>query len=119
MFITLDDRQYELAKTLRVAYKVQGQHSHKPYSEIFSSLGDMTLEQQVAIVYASFSVANPEEIKTISEKAFLDNFLDRYNVGELMALLEGIIEGIMGPDLIAKAKANAETKKEEKDEEGN
>lgn len=109
MYIEINGRQYELATTLRVAYKVQGQHAHKPYTEIFQGIGEMTLEQQIGIVYAAFQSANPEDAKSITEKAFLDNFLDNYDVSGLMEILGGIIEGIMGKELIDKARMSAET----------
>ena len=38
---TINGVDYELATTLRVAYKVQGQHNHAPYSKVFSEISDM------------------------------------------------------------------------------
>lgn len=104
MYVEVGDKQYELAGTLRVAYKVQGQHNHKPYSQVFSGINSMTLEQQVGIVYSAFCVANPEDAKTIKEKDFLEYFLDNYNVGQLMDMLSYIIENIMGKDLVEETK---------------
>lgn len=34
MIIKLNGTEYPLATTLRVAYKIQGQHNHKAYSKI-------------------------------------------------------------------------------------
>ena len=118
-FITLKGTEYELATTLRVAFKVQGQHAHKPYAEIFASLGGMKIEEQINIAYQAFAIANPDEAKVITEKVFLDSFLDTYNVGELMEILEAIIEGIMGKKLMEKAKTEEETEDEATEEEGN
>ena len=35
MTTTINGTEYSLGTTLRVAYKVQGQHNHKPYTEVF------------------------------------------------------------------------------------
>ena len=48
---------FPLATTLRVAYNVQGQHNHKPYTEVFKDIGDMTVEDQLGIIYCSFKCA--------------------------------------------------------------
>lgn len=98
--ITLNGMEYELACNLRVAYQIQNQHNHKAYSEVLSNVGKMTLEEQLDVLYASFSVANKEVAKTISKEAFRTYFLDdpNFNVNALMALLKSVIAGIMGKD---------------------
>lgn len=97
--ITIDGTEYELSTKLRVAYKVQGQHAHKPYTEIFSDINSMTIEQQIAILYAAFEVANPGASKTITKQAFLDHYLDNSDVSGVMDQLQDIIGGILGKDL--------------------
>ena len=44
---------FPLATTLRVAYNVQGQHNHKPYTEVFKDIGDMTVEDQLGIIWTT------------------------------------------------------------------
>ena len=97
--ITIRGNEYELATTLRVAYNIQGQHNHRSYIEIFEDIDKMTLEQQIGIVYASFQAANPDSSKLIKQPDFLNEFLDNYNLTELMKYVKGIIAGIMGKDL--------------------
>ena len=94
----INGTEYDLSTTLRVAYKVQGQHNHKPYTEVFKGLGDMTLEQQVDILYASFQCANPEAAKEITSQKFLDYYLDNYNLKVVMDQLQAIVQGIMGTE---------------------
>ena len=94
----INGTEYDLSTTLRVAYKVQGQHNHKPYTEIFKGLGDMTLEQQVDILYASFQCANPEAAKEITSQKFLDYYLDNYNLKIVMDQLQAVVQGIMGTE---------------------
>lgn len=113
--VTIDGTEYELSTKLRVAYKVQGQHAHKPYTEIFSDLNGMTIEQQIAILYAAFEVANPDAAKTITKQVFLDHYLDNSDVSGVMDQLQDIIGGILGKDL----KDEAEKKKAESESEGN
>ena len=96
---TINGTEYPLATTLRVAYKVQGQHNHAPYTQVFEKLGEMTLEDQIGILYAAFEVANPEQAKFITKKAFLDEYLDNYNLTEVMDQLKAVVEGIMGKKL--------------------
>lgn len=95
---TIDGREYELSTTLRVAYKVQGQHNHKPYTEVFQGLGSMTLEQQINILYAAFQCANPEAAFEITAQKFLDYYLDHYNLKVVMSQLQDVVKGIMGTE---------------------
>lgn len=103
MEVTYKGKNYAIKTNLRVAYIIQGQHNHKPYADVFQSVGDMPVEQQIAIVYAGFAAANPDEAKIITREAFTDDFLDNNDVSVLMELLQGIIEGIMGESLTKKA----------------
>jgi hypothetical protein len=96
MTLSINGVDYPLATTLRVAYKIQGQHNHKAYSKVFAEIGDMTLEDQIGILYASFQVANPE--MTMTKASFLDNYLDNYNLKVLMDQVKEIIQGIMGTE---------------------
>ena len=85
---------FPLATNLRVAYNVQGQHNHKPYTEVFKDIGDMTVEDQLGIIYCSFKCANPDTIVTREQ---LQNYLlDNMNLKDMLDVLQGIIKGIMG-----------------------
>lgn len=85
---------YSLATNLRVAYNVQGQHNHKPYTEVFKNIGDMTVEDQLGIIYCAFKCANPDTIVTREQ---LQNYLlDNMNLKDMLDVLQGIIQGIMG-----------------------
>lgn len=94
--INLFGQEYALSNKLRVAYRVQGQHDHKPYTEVFSGVGDMPIEDQIGIIYESFWCANPEVRDKISRQQFLEEYLDKYDVKTLMEQLREIIQGIMG-----------------------
>ena len=88
--------QYELATTLRVAYKVQGQHSHKAYSKVVSEIGDMPLEEQIGILFVAFQIANPEVKMTQQE--FLNYYLDNFKMKEVLDQLKDVVQEIMGVD---------------------
>lgn len=103
--VTIQGTEYELSTKLRVAYKVQGQHGHKPYSEVFQELNSMPIEKQIGILYTSFEVANPSASKEITFQKFLDEYLDNYDVSTIMDQLQDIISGILGKDLKAEAEA--------------
>ena len=94
--INLFGQEYALSYNFRVAYRVQGQHDHKPYTEVFSGVGDMPIEDQIGIIYESFWCANPEARDKISRQQFLEEYLDKYDVKALMKQLREIIQGIMG-----------------------
>ena len=96
--MTLNGEKYQLATTLRVAFKIQGMHEHKPYAKVFQEIGDMGVEDQIGVIYASFIVANPDEKFKWTTQTFQDYCLDNINVKELMELLQQIIKGIMGLD---------------------
>lgn len=96
MFTIIHGTEYELATTLRVAYKVQGQHNHKPYAEVFKGLNEMVLEDQIRIIYASFQCANKEVAEKLKFADFLEYYLDHYNLKEVMDQLQYIVKGILG-----------------------
>lgn len=106
LFTTIDGHEYPMATNLRVAYEVQGQHNHKPYAEVFKDIGNMGVEQQIDILFASFKCANPDvasegkvkSIDTITKQKFRDYYLDNYNLKDLMDQLQAIVKGIMGED---------------------
>lgn len=98
MVITIAGVEYPLAATLRVAYKIQGQHNHKPYSDVFSGVGKMPLEQQINILYAAFQVANPEASQTINQQKFLDYCLDNMKLKAMLEMIGELIKGIMGAE---------------------
>lgn len=93
---TIQGTEYPLATTLRVAYKVQGQHNHMPYAEVFKRIGDMGIEEQINILYAAFQVANPDQCKTITAEVFRDYYLDNYDLKTVMEQLQEVIKGITG-----------------------
>lgn len=109
----INGTEYELSTTLRVAYKVQGQHNHKPYTEVFRNLGDMSLEQQINILYAAFQCANPQACATITAQVFLDYYLDNYTLKAVMQQLQAVVKGIMGE------MGEAEAENEETEDSGN
>ena len=96
MTLSINGVEYPLATTLRVAYKVQGQHNHRPYSKVFAEIGDMNLEDQIGILFAAFQVANPEV--TMDRQQFLDYYLDTYSLKVMMIQVKTVIQGIMGVD---------------------
>ena len=106
----INGTEYDLSTTLRVAYKVQGQHNHKPYTQILSSVDEMTIEQQLDMIYIAFKVNNPEDAKTFTKEMFrkyiLDN--DEFTVTTIMTIISDIIAGILGQDLSENSDAPSE-----------
>ena len=95
----INGTSYELATTLRVAYEVQGKHNHESYMKIFRQIGEMTLEEQIDIIYVAFKIANKEVAKTFSSAMFREYYLDHYTVSDITEQLNHIIAGILGKDL--------------------
>lgn len=93
---TIQGMEYPLDTTLRVAYRVQGANGHKPYSKVFEELGDMVLEKQIEILYISFSIANPDIAKTLTQNQFFQYYLEHFNLKEVMEQLKGVIHGVLG-----------------------
>lgn len=91
---TINGVEYPLATTLRVAYKVQGQHNHKPYSKVFADIGDMCIEDQIGILFCAFQVGNPDNIMT--KQIFTDYYLDNMNLKQIMDQLKAVIQEITG-----------------------
>lgn len=103
LVVVMNGTEYQLAATLRVAYKIQGLNNHKAYTEIFSEVSRMPIEKQIEVIYVAFSIANPDLAKTVSFNVFLDYCLDNFDVGQIMEMLTSVINGILGKDLIEKA----------------
>lgn len=103
MYTTINGVEYPLATTLRVAYLVQGQHNHKPYAEVFKDIGDMTIEDQIGIIYCAFKCANADSTVVIPKQSFIDYYLDNFTLREVLNQLQEIVKGIMGEDLIEEA----------------
>ena len=98
LFLTINEVDYPLATSLRVAYVVQGQHNHKPYTEIFQNVGNMTVEEQIDIIYASLKVANPELAMTMSSQKFLNWALDNMPFKKMQLLVGAILKRILDAD---------------------
>ena len=94
----INNAEYELSTSLRVAYEIQGCHNHKPYAEVFKNIGEMSLEQQIEVLFVAFKIANPEIALTFNKKAFQNYYLDNYKLKQVMDQLQGVIKGIMGED---------------------
>lgn len=94
----INGTEYELSTKLRVAFKVQGCHNHKPYTEVFQNIGQMPLEQQIEILFVAFQDANPEVAMTFNKKAFQDYYLENFKLKQVMSQLQEVIKGIMGED---------------------
>ena len=99
MYTIINGVEYPLATTLRVAYLIQGQHNHKPYAEVFKDIGDMTIEDQIGIIYCAFKCANSDSNITMSKQSFVDYYLDNFTLREVLGQLQEIVKGIMGEDL--------------------
>lgn len=112
---------YPLSTTLRVAYEVQGQHNHKPYTQVFEGMGDMRVEEQIGIIWASFKCANKEFITStgMTKQTFTDEIMDTCNLKDLMDTLEKIVGGIMGEDLSKKREEKKQQDSEASEEMGN
>lgn len=101
--VLINGTEYELSHKLRVAYMIQDQHNHKPYTEVFKEMASMTLENQIKILYAAFSIENKaENPKTkriepiMTAQEFLDYYLDNFTLTDVMDQLQSVIKGITG-----------------------
>ena len=92
--VTIKGVEYGLATTLRVAYKVQGQHNHTPYSKVFADIGDMKIEDQIGILFCAFQVGNPDVL--MPKQTFVDYYLDNMNLKQIMDQLKAVIQEITG-----------------------
>lgn len=92
MNILINGAEYKMATTLRVAYKIQSSQGHKPYMEIFKNMATLSLENQIKILYASYSTGNQV---VMTEKDFIDYVLDNFNLDKILEMLGGLVDGIM------------------------
>lgn len=113
--VEINGSEYPLSTKLRVAYALQEKNNHKPYISLFEGIDEMPIEKQIQMIYISFQLANPEA--SISEKDFLNYFLDNYGVQYIMNLVKEIIEGVMynglSPEEIAAKKAERQQQTKE------
>lgn len=114
--LTINNVDYTLATTLRVAYVLQGYNNHKPYLDIFQEIDKMPLEKQIEFLYAAYTVANGDQ--NMSKGDFLNECLDNLNLGEIMDAIKMIIEGITGKKIEDIQAENAEAEVPEKEGKG-
>lgn len=96
--ICINGIEYPVATTLRVAYKLQAQNNHKSYIDVFKSVGSMSVEQQIDVVYAAFVCADPGHKNVMTAQEFRDYYLDNVSLKTLMQQLRDIMRGISGED---------------------
>ena len=114
---TINGVEYPLATTLRVAYQVQGQHNHKPYSKVFADIGDMKIEDQIGILFCAFQVGNPDV--QMLKQAFINYYLDNMNLKQMMDQLKAVIQEITGFEEPAESTQSGAAKAEVTSSEGN
>ena len=108
--ITLKGEKYDLATSLRVAYKIQGQHNHKPYGDVFKEIATMVIEQQIALLFVAFNISNPS-VMTANE--FLEAVLDEHGIATIMELISLMVEGIMYHGMSEEKMAEAKQKQKD------
>lgn len=96
MIFNYKGQDYEMAETLRVAYKIQELNNHKPYTQVFKEMGEMTIERQIKILYAAFSLANPG---VASELEFQNYCLDNMGMEQFTSALEELVNALMNHGL--------------------
>lgn len=114
---TINGDEYPLATTLRVAYQVQGQHNHKPYSKVFADIGDMCIEDQIGILFCAFQVGNPDV--QMLKQSFINYYLDNMNLKQIMDQLKAVIQEITGFEEPAESTQSDAAKTETASSEGN
>lgn len=114
---TINGVEYPLATTLRVAYKVQGEHNHKAYSKVFADIGDMCIEDQIGILFCAFQIGNPDV--QMLKQAFINYYLDNMNLKQIMDQLKAVIQEITGFEEPAETTQTGDAKVEADSSEGN
>ena len=114
---TLNGVEYPLATTLRVAYKVQGEHNRKAYSKVFADIGDMCIEDQIGILFCAFQVGNPDV--PMLKQAFINYYLDNMNLKQIMDQLKAVIQEITGFEEATESTQTSDAKVEAVSSEGN
>lgn len=109
--------EYPLATTLRVAYQVQGQHNHRAYSKVFADIGDMTIEDQIGILFCAFQVGNPDV--AMLKQTFINYYLDNVNLKQIMDQLKAVIQEITGFEEPVEPAQDEAAKTEASSSEGN
>ena len=94
MDMKLGGEVLELDTSLRVAYKVQGQHNKKAYGEVFANVPRLPLEEQIGILYTAYSVTHDGK-PPLGKQEFFDAVLKEYGVVKMTKLLSDLVEGIM------------------------
>lgn len=100
---------YEMKDTLRVCYAIQASNNHKPYKQVFEEMGDMPIESQIDVLYASFNLANPGVAKS---QEFRDYVMDEMGLNKFQETLGQLMDALMyhgmSPEEIATKKTQQE-----------
>lgn len=111
----IGENEYTLATTLRVAYVLQGMNNHKSYLDIFQSIGEMAIEEQINVIYAAYMVGNTTTDNNLITKDHFKNIcLDNLDLTEMMDIIKTIIEGITGKKIQESTENSIEESSEEK-----
>lgn len=108
MVIKFQGQEYEVSTTLRVAFIIQSRFNQKPYMQIFQDIQNMKLEEQVRMLFVAFDLKNPN---VATEKQFLDEVLDNWNLNMITRKVAELVEAItfngMSEEEIAEVKNQA------------
>lgn len=96
MIFNYKGKEYEMAETLRVAYKIQELNNHKPYTQVFKEMGDMPIEKQIGILFAAFDLANPGVASALE---FREYCLDTLGMDQFTTALEDLVSSLMNHGL--------------------
>lgn len=106
MTIDYKGNSYVLATSLRVAYRLQQVHNHKPYTEIFSEFSKLTLERQIELLWISMEIGNPGVAEL---KEFTDYVLDNWGMDKLNEAIGNLMDEMLyyglSPEAVAAKKA--------------
>ena len=91
MVVKFQGQEYEVSTTLRVAFTIQNRFNHKPYMQIFQDIQNMMLEEQVRMLFVAFDLKNPN---VATEKQFLDEVLDNWNLNMITRKVAELVEAI-------------------------
>ena len=93
MIIELSGKEYEIAKSLRVAFEMQKDFGKLPYMKIFEEITDRPLEDQIKMIYVAFRIKNPN---VMTKDEFIDLVLDEWTLDGVWDVINKLMNAITG-----------------------
>lgn len=112
MILRVGSKEYELATTLRVIYKLREIAGAKSLQEAVNSIQNLDLDSQLELLYAAHVATSPAAMATTDKETFIGDILDNLGVFAVTNVINELADGLLysglAPEEVESKKAQVE-----------